>query len=130
MPAEGGSRLFIVGLSILALSAILGLVEQIVPRIVLGVIVMGFLTWSAYTSAAQPRKQAGPPPGIRERRKSHTLRHRVNEFLRDVRRLDAIAKDVAAGHVSKETGEKALDEIEKRLHDLVKQMRGLAGRGM
>lgn len=130
MPAEGGSRLFIVILSIVALSAILGLVEQPIPRIILGALVIGFLTWSAYTSASQPAKGLGPPPGIRERRRSHTLRHRVNEFLRDVRRLDAIAKDVAQGHVSKETGDKALEEIEKRLHDLVKQMRGLAGRAM
>ncbi len=130
MPAEGSSRLLIVVLSILALSAILGLVDNVLHRIIFGALVMGFLTWSAYTSATQPTKTVGPPPGIRERRKSHTLRHRVNEFLRDIRRLDAIAKDISQGHVSQDTGDKALDEIEKRLHELVKQMRGLAGRGM
>lgn len=128
MPAEGGSRLVIVVLSVLALSAILGLVEQPLGRVILGALVMGFLTWSAYTSASQPSKTIGPPAGIRERRRSHTLRHRVNELLRDVRRLDAIAKDIKAGHVSRETGDRALDEIEKRLHELVKQMRSLAGR--
>ena len=130
MPSEGGSRLLIVILSILALSAILGLVENPIHRIILGALIIGFLTWSAYTSASQPTKTSGPPPGIRERRKSHTLRHRVNEFLRDIRRLDAIAKDVSQGHVSKETGDKALEEIEKRLHEVVKQIRGLAGRTM
>ncbi|MGH7544641.1 MAG: hypothetical protein ACREKI_00500 [Gemmatimonadota bacterium] len=130
MASEGGSRNFIVFLSILALGVILGLVEQTIPRIVLGVVVMGFLTWSAYTAASQPGKSLGPPAGIRERRKSHTLRHRVNEFLRDVRRLDAIAKDVSQGHVSRDTGDKALEEIEKRLHEVVKQIRNLAGRAM
>lgn len=130
MPSEGGSRNFIVVLSIVALGVILGLVEQTIPRIILGVVVMSFLTWSAFTAASQPRKSLGPPVGIRERRKSHTLRHRVNEFLRDVRRLDAIAKDVSQGHVSKETGDRALEEIEKRLHEVVKNIRNLAGRAM
>lgn len=125
---DAGSRLFIVVLSVVALSAILGLVEALIPRMILGALVMGFLTWSAYTSASQPRTMAGPPSGVRERRRNHTLRHRVNEFLRGVRRLDGIARDTREGFVKKETAEKALAEIDRGLHELARQIRFLAGR--
>lgn len=126
--SEGGSRVFIVLLSILALSAILGLVEELIPRMVLGALVMGFLTWSAYTSASQPNGEMGPPPGVRERRRNHTLRRRVDEFLRNVRRMDGIARDTLQGHVSKDTGQRAITEIDRGLHDLARQIRQLAGR--
>lgn len=130
MSTERASRVFIAALSVLALSAILGLVDQPMPRVVLGALIMGFLTWSAYTSAPQPQKPLRPPLGFPERRKAHTLRLRVAEFLRGIRRLHAIARDVAAGHVSKETGEKAFDEIERQLHGLIRQMRSVAGRNL
>jgi hypothetical protein len=125
---EGRTRLFIVALSILALSAILGLVDQLIPRVLLGALVMGFLTWSAYTSASQPQKHLGPPPGIRERRRNPALRRRVDEFLRSVRRMDGIARDTREGFVRKETSEAALSEIDRGLHNLTRQMRELAGR--
>lgn len=125
---EGGSRLFIVALSILALSAILGLVDELIPRVLLGALVMGFLTWSAYTSASQPQTYLGPPPGIRERRRNQALRRRVDEFLRSVRRMDGIARDTREGFVRKETSERALAELDRGLHDLTRKMRDLAGR--
>ena len=125
---DAGGRVFIIVLSIVALSAILGLVEDLIPRMALGAVVMGFLTWSAYTSASQPGLAAGPPSGLRERRRNHTLRRRVDEFLRGVRRLDGIARDTREGFVTQETAEKALSEIDRGLHELARQIRFLAGR--
>jgi hypothetical protein len=125
---DAAGRTFIVVLSIVTLSAILGLVEAMIPRMVLGALVMGFLTWSAYTSASRPRGMAGPPPGVRERRRNHTLRRRIDEFLRSVRRMDGIARDTREGFVRKETADRALLEIERTLNDLTRQIRVLAGR--
>lgn len=121
-------RLFIVGLSIVALSAILVLVEGIIPRILLGAVAMAFLTWSACTWGRQPRAQLGLPSGLRERRSKHVLRHRVNEFLRSVRRLDRIARGASEGNVTTGTAEDAISEIYRSLDDLTRQIRVLAGR--
>ncbi len=128
--ADRGTRFVIAVLSAITLGAILAIVEEPTARMILGALVMGFLTWSAYTSASQPRIAHGPPSGVRERRNSHTLRHRVNEFLRGVRVLDALAHDTVSGRVPKETGEKVLGDAENRLHDLVREIRGLAGRNV
>lgn len=125
---DGGGRTFIVVLSIVTLSAILGLVEALIPRMLLGALVMGFLTWSAYTAASRPNERTGPPPGVRERRRNHTLRRRIDEFLRSVRRMDGIARDTREGFVRKETADRALLEIERTLNNLTRQIRALAGR--
>jgi hypothetical protein len=122
-----GSRITIIVLSILALSAVLGLVNDPLPRVFLGVLVIGFLIWSAGRSV-ETVTTVGPPPGARKRT-NHALRHRVDEFLKNVRRLHAIGLDSAAGHVPKPTGERAFEEIERVLHNLVGEIRQTAGQG-
>lgn len=123
-----GSRVVIVVLSIIALNTVLGLVDERIPRMLLGALMMGFLTWAAFTAARPPAATAGRPSGVGERRKSHALRHRVDEFLKNVRRLHAIAQDAREGHVSRELADKALAEIERQLEELLKQIEDLAGR--
>lgn len=130
-PAERGSRLFIVVLSILTLSAILWFVDERVPRLIFGALAVGFLTWSACTIfTGEPRKALDPPPGIRERRNGHTPRRRVGANVSNVRRLDGIARDMSEDHVSRETETSAFDEVNKALYERIRQIRALAGRDL
>lgn len=127
---EAGSRLFIVALSVVALSAILVLVDDPIHRVVLGGLLMGFLTWAASTSASRPGASLGPPPGVRERRRAHMLRRSLEQFLRDVRRLDAIARDVIQKPGPNGKADERMEELEKRLHNLITEISELAGRDL
>ncbi len=91
-------------------------------------IVMGFVTWSVHTSARRWSWGTKEAPQPRKERRNHALRHRVNTFLQNVRRLDAIARDALQQKVPRATGDRALDELEGRLHELIGQMREVAGR--
>lgn len=121
-------HLFIVALSIIALGAIIGLVESLIPRMLLAAVVTAILTGSAYTAGRPPRTRLGPPPGLPDRRSKHVLRHRVNEFIRSVRRLNRIARGTSEGHVSREAAENAIGEIYRSLDELTREIRVLAGR--
>ncbi|MGH7545601.1 MAG: hypothetical protein ACREKI_05400 [Gemmatimonadota bacterium] len=116
------------GLSIVALAAVVGLVESLIPRMLFAAVAMTSLTWSAYTSGRRARTRSELPPGLRDRRTKHALRHRVNEFLRSVRRLDRIARGASEGHVSSGDAENAISEIYRSLDDLTRQIRVLAGK--
>lgn len=123
-----GSRLTIIVLSVLALSAVLGLVNDPLPRVFLGALVIGFLMWS-FGGSVETVAPIGPPPGDRKPRTNYALRHRVDEFLKNVRRLHAIGLDSVEGRVPKPTGERALEEIERVMHGLVGEIRQTAGQG-
>ena len=121
-------RVFIVGLSIVALSAIVGLVESLIPRMLLTAVAAAWLAGFAYTAGRRSRARLGLPRGLRDRRNKHVLRHRVNEFVRSVRELDRIARGASEGHVSSGAAENAISEIYRSLDDLTRQIRVLAGR--
>ena len=120
--------LFVAALSIVALGAIVGLVEGRTPRLFLAAVATAILTGSAYAAGRPPRARLGPPPGLPDRRSKHVLRHRVNEFIRSVRRLNRIARGTSEGQVSKGAAEDAIAEIYRSLDELTREIRVLAGR--
>lgn len=121
-------RLFLVAVSIVALGAVVGLVQGVIPRMLLTGVAVAALTGSAYTAGLRSRARFGIPRGLPDRRNKHVLRHRVNEFVRSVRELDRIARGTSEGSVSSAAAEEAISEIYRSLDELTRQIRVLAGR--
>ena len=65
---------------------------------------------------------------FRGRRRFMRLRHIVRDWLAGVRQLNSIAVDVEGGDRSHGEGTAEMDAIEKRLMDLVRQIRTAAGK--
>jgi hypothetical protein len=68
----------------------------------------------------------GPPPGVGERRRNHRLRYRVTEFLREVKRLEAFARQTSDER-SAQTAQRAVRGTEQRLRDIVGEIVRVAG---
>lgn len=128
MGANEKARLVLTALGVGVLSVAVGLVEPAGSRIAFGALVMGFLIWTVHTSVSRSAWGSQDATGPRKQRKNYALRQRVNAFLKNVRRLDAIARETAESQVPRATGDRALEELERQLHELVGQMRELAGR--
>lgn len=120
-------RLLLAGLSIVALGAIVFLVQSQGLRSALAALAIASLTWSAYSAGSRSRRR-GLARGLRERRKKHVLRHHVNEFVNSVRRLDRLARGASEGQLSRGAAEDAISEIYRSLDELTRQIRIRAGR--
>ena len=111
----------------LALVAILVAVPSTLLRVLLGIPIVLHLGWSVMTSVPVGGVP-GPPPGVGERRRNHRLRYRVVEFLREVKRLEAFARQANGRGSSDPDVEKNVRGAEQRLHDVVAEIIRVAGR--
>lgn len=119
------ARTWITMVEVLALSALLLFAPSPLLRVLLGIPLALHLGWSVMSSgpvAGIP----GPPPGVGERRRNHRLRYRVAEFLREVKRLEAFARQ-AKDDRSTQTAERAVRGTEQRLRDIVGEIVRVAG---
>lgn len=119
------TRTWITTVEVLALSALLLFAPSPLLRVALGIPIALHLGWSVI-SGMPTGGIPGPPPGVGERRRNHRLRYRVAEFLREVKRLDAFARQ-ATDERSAQTAERAVRGTEQRLRDIVGEIVRVAG---
>lgn len=119
-------RTWITTAEILALIAILLIAPSTLLRVLLGIPIVLHLGWSVLTSVPVGGFP-GPPPGVGERRRNHRLRYRVVEFLREVKRLEAFARQTNGRGGADPLVEKNLRGAEQRLRDIVAEIIRVAG---
>lgn len=121
-----GNRTALTVLEVLALAAVLLLAPSPALRVVLGLPLILHLGWRVISSVPVGGIP-GPPPGVGERRRNHRLRYRVVEFLREVKRIEAYARQAGDGAVAPREVESNLRGAERRLHDIIGEMIRVAG---
>ncbi len=111
----------LVVIEVVALGAILALVEDTLPRVALGLLIGLLLARNALTP---PRGAAteGAPEGYDERRHDHLFRHWVNVLLKRVREFHTVCQGVASGGVNLAVGQLRINEIEREIRDLLAQV--------
>ncbi len=113
-------------LEVLGLTGILLFASTPVLRVIVGLPILAHLGWGVLTSVPLGGIP-GPPPGVGERRRNHRLRYRVAEFLREVKRVEAFARQAQIGEVPAATAQKSLQSSEARLRDIVSEIMRVAG---
>lgn len=121
------TRTWMTTVEVLALSALLLFAPSALLRVALGIPITLHLGWSVISQASAGGRIAGPPPGVGERRRNHRLRYRVVEFLREVKRLEAFARQATTDERSADTAERAVRGTEQRLRDIVGEIVRVAG---
>ena len=120
------TRTWITTLEVLALAALLLLAPAPVLRVLVGIPLVIHLAWQVLSSVPAGGIP-GPPPGVGERRRNHRLRYRVVEFLREVKRVEAYARQATDGGAPSRDMEKNLRGAEQRLHDIIGEIVRVAG---
>lgn len=111
----------LVVIEVVALGAILALVDDTVPRVALGLLIALLLARNALTPTRGPLVE-GAPEGLDERRHDHLFRHWVNVLLKKVREFHAVCQGVASGGVNLAVGQLRINEIEREIRDLLNQV--------
>ncbi|MBI4514102.1 MAG: hypothetical protein HY702_08330 [Gemmatimonadetes bacterium] len=111
-------------LSLVALAVVVVAVES--PGLRLGLMLLlavpGYLGAYLILQPLLPRK-----PKV-ERRKFFALRETTDRFIEEVRRLNALHVALASGERAPETAAAEIEAIQRRMHELVDEIRGAAGR--
>ncbi len=111
----------LVVIEVVALGAILALVDDTVPRVALGLLIGLLLARNALTPA-RGRLVEGAPEGLDERRHDHLFRHWVNVLLKKVREFHTVCQGVASGGVNVAVGQLRINEIEREIRELMNQV--------
>ncbi len=111
----------LVVIEVVALGAILALVEDTVPRVALGLLIGLLLARNALTPARGSVAE-GAPEGLAERRHDHLFRHWVNVLLKKVREFHTVCQGVASGGVNVAVGQLRINEIEREIRELMNQV--------
>ncbi len=111
----------LVVIEVVALGAILALVQDTVPRVALGLLIGLLLARNALTPA-RGRLVEGAPEGLDERRHDHLFRHWVNVLLKKVREFHTVCQGVAEGGVNLAVGQLRINEIEREIRELMNQV--------
>lgn len=119
-------RTWITMLEVLALGGLLLFAPSAAVRVLLGVPLLIHLAWGVLASVPVGGIP-GPPPGVQERRRNHRLRYRVVEFLREVKRIEAYARQANGGRAAPRDLERNLRGGEQRLHEIVAEIMRVAG---
>jgi hypothetical protein len=106
---------------VIALGVILAIVEDTLPRVVLGLVIALLLARSALVNE-MPDLGERPPTGLDERRHDHLYRHWVNVLLKKVREFHMVCQGVATGGVNMAVGQLRIQEIEREIQDLMSQV--------
>ncbi len=111
----------LVVIEVVALGAILALVEDTVPRVALGLLIGLLLARNALTPVRGAMIE-GAPEGLDERRHDHLFRHWVNVLLKKVREFHAVCQGVSSGGVNLAVGQLRINEIEREIRELLNQV--------
>lgn len=111
-------------LSLVALALVVVAIDS--PGLRLGLLVA--LAVPAYLGAYLILQPGLPRKPKVERRKFYELRETTDRFIEEVRRLNALQVALAAGDRSPESAAPEIEAIQRRMHELVDEIRGAAGR--
>lgn len=104
---------------VVALGAILAMVENTVVRVLLGLTVALLL---ARAAIAEPGPPNGPPTGLPERRQDHLFRHWLNTLIKKAREFHTVCQGVKDEKVNLAVGQLKIQQIEQELQKLLTQM--------
>ena len=108
-------------LELIALGAILALIDDPVTRVALGLIVGLLLAYSALNTG-QPVKVKQGPVGYDDRRQDHLFRHWVNVLLKKIREYHTVCEGMDGDGVTAAVGQLRMKEVEKQIQDLLTQV--------
>jgi hypothetical protein len=118
---DNSLRVPLIVLELAALAAVLALVDEPVPRVLLGLLI-GLLLARSALLAGGPSQPVGAPPGVDDRRHDHLFRHWVDVLLKKIREFHIVCQGVANGGVNMSVGQLRINEIEKEIRDLIAQV--------
>ncbi len=113
-------RLPLIIVEVAVLVLILAVVEETLPRVLLGLMVGLLLARSALMP--EITTAAAAPEGLDERRHDHLFRHWVDVLLKKIREFHTVCQGVQHGGVNVAVGQLRLREIEKEIVDLMDQV--------
>lgn len=118
---SGGLRGPLIFAELVALGAVLALVEDTAARVALGLIV-GLLLARAALGASPEVRHDGPPEGFDDRRRDHLYRHWVNALIKKIREFHAVCQGLRQQSVHPSLAQMKVQKIEKELQNLVVQV--------
>lgn len=107
-------------------SLVLYLVNEPETRLAIGLLLLALIVWSAARLGVQEFLPSDAGKKINERRFTR-LRSQVGQLLDEIRRLNWMAVDAKRGVRDRETATQEMDVIERRLKDLIEEIRSVAG---
>jgi hypothetical protein len=108
-------------LELIALGAILALIDDPVTRVALGLIVGLLLAYSALNTG-QPVEVEHGPEGYDDRRQDHLFRHWVNVLLKKIREYHTVRDGMEGDGVTAAVGQLRMKEVEKQIQGLLSQI--------
>jgi hypothetical protein len=108
-------------LELIALGAILALIDDPVTRVALGLIIGLLLAYSALNTG-QPVEAEQGPEGYDDRRQDHLFRHWVNVLLKKIREYHSVCEGMEGDGVTAAVGHLRMKEVEKQIQDLLNQI--------
>jgi hypothetical protein len=118
---ESSLRAPLIVLELAALTAILALVDDVMPRVALGLLVGVLLARNALIAGGGAAAE-GAPEGYGDRRHDHLFRHWVNVLLKKIREFHTVCQGVAEGGVNMAVGQLRISEIEREIRELIDQV--------
>jgi hypothetical protein len=108
-------------LELIALGAILALIDDPVTRVALGLIIGLLLAYSALNTG-QPVEAEQGPEGYDDRRHDHLFRHWVNVLLKTIPEYHSVCEGMEGDGVTAAVGHLRMKEVEKQIQDLLNQI--------